>query len=443
MPDTAALGDRIVAHGPALSWLHAHRWQSGVIGVVILALIGGAFTLGGSVANGRTKDLMAGVRAQIVTRTVTQLDQSPQMTTAIADFAIKLAQHAAAPGQNCLVSPLSAQLALALTANGAAGETQEQMLQVLAGGASMDDLNTFLSTYVANLPDTAAASFNSANSIWYNQDSRLTIEPTFLRANATYYDADAYSAPFDSGTLKTINNWVKNNTGGMIPRMLDDLDPSIVMLLLNALIFDAQWQDPYDASAVAPGVFNEAGGTQQDASFMTSQEATYLDDGQATGFVKPYAGGSYEFVALLPNQGVSVADYLGSLTGTKWLQLLATAKPEITQASLPSFSLSYDVALDHALIAMGLVDAFDPKAADFTNMATGAGLYIGKVLQKTRIDVTPDGTKAAAATEVEIRDAGFAPPQHEVKLDRPFIYAIVDPATNLPLFVGVAYHLDS
>ena len=428
---------------PKRHWVDAHRWQTAVIGLVAVALVAGAFTLGGTVAGARPRDLMAGVRAQLDTQNITQLDQGPQMITATADFAIKLAQQAAEPGQNLLVSPLSAQLALALTANGAAGETQAQMLQVLAGGASMDDLNTYLSAYLDDLPNTSTASFHSANSIWYNENSGLTIEPSFLQANATYYGAGAYSARFDSGALKSINNWVKTSTGGMIPQMLDNLDPTIAMILLNALVFDAKWQYQYDTAQVAQGVFTDGDGTQQNANFMTSTEATYLEDAQATGFVKPYADGTYTFVALLPNQGVSVDDYLASLTGDKWLQLLASAKAESTAASLPSFSLSDAITLNDALIAMGMPDAFDSNAADFSGMTTDAGLNIDEVLQKTRIEVTPEGTKAAAATEVSMTYSAGIVAQHTVILDRPFIYAIVDPSTNLPLFIGVANSLDS
>ena len=422
-------------------------WFIATVGVLILAIISGVWA--GSRSGGKisAKDLMAGITADVHMASGNAVGGSPsttfgaggvnQLDAVVADFATGLLQQVATGNDNYLVSPLSAELALAMTANGAAGETQAQMLQVLAGAASMDELNAFLHNYVAELPNIPAAKLNIANSIWIKQG--VDVKQSFLQANADWFGAAAYSAPFSAQTIKDMNTWVKQQTDGMIPHMVDSLDPSIVMILLNAMALDAQWASPYEDPFVAPGEFTTSGGQQQPAKFMSSVETAFLDDGLATGFVKPYMHGTYDFAALLPNEGVSMQDYVASLSGSGLLNALNTATDEGVSASLPQFSFSYSVGLQDALKALGMTNAFDSVAADFSNMFTDStGMFIGDVSQKTYIDVTKTGTRAGAVTDVGATLASGPPPVSKtVNLDRPFVFAIVDGATHLPLFLGV------
>ena len=431
----------------------ARPWFAVIVGVLIVAIVGGVWagSQGGKIS---AKNLMDGITAADVNAAgggagsginvgssggpstgfgaggVNQLD------AAVANFATGLLQQVATGDANYMVSPLSAELALAMAANGAAADTQAQMLQVLAGAASMDQLNAYLHNYVAGLPNISAAKLNIANSIWIKQG--VDVKQSFLQANADWFGAAAYSAPFSAQTVKDMNTWVKQQTDGMIPRMVDSLDPSIVMILLNAMALDAQWASPYENPSVAPGKFTTSGGRQQLAQFMSSVETTYLDDGLATGFVKPYMYGTYDFVALLPNEGVSMQDYVASLTGAGLLNTLSTATDEGVAASLPQYSFSYSVGLQDALKALGMTNAFDSVAADFSNMFTdSAGMFIDDVSQRTYIDVTKTGTRAGAVTEVAATLSSAPLVSRTVNLDRPFVFAIVDGATHLPLFLGV------
>jgi len=431
---------------PGRAWLLRHKLEAAIVGVIVVALIAtGAYAIATRAAgNGNVVDLMADLNVKPtsvapVPGPTSNMDAAPLPDDALANFAVQLARQALVDGENGLVSPLSAELALAMTANGASGETLAQMLGVLGDGASLDSLNAGLSSYVANLPSTDKAKFQVANSIWYNSTADVGVKQDFLRDNAAWYDAGAYAAPFDAATLKAINDWVARSTDDLIPKMLDDLDPSQAMVLLNALVFDAAWMVPYVDDNVSPGTFTAADGSQQDAKFMNSMEYTYIDDGTVTGFIKPYDGFGYGFVALLPNQGVSVADYLASLTGAKWLGLMADAQGGAVQASMPAFSSSYTVTLNDALAAMGMPDAFMPTA-DFSAMAD-TSLHIDMVLQRTHIDVTQKGTQAGAATAVVMTGSGLIAEPMVVTLDRPFIYAIIDEATGLPLFLGVTNSL--
>ena len=149
-------------------------------------------------------------------------------------------------------------------------------------------------------------------------------------------------------------------------------------------------------------------------------------------------------MALMPNKGISLDDYLKSLSGEEFLKLLDTVDYDCDlDAGLPKFSLDWDARLPDVLRRMGINAAFDPDTADFSGLGTlpGGNIYIGDVIHKTHIEVNEKGTKAAAATAVDL-PAGSAPfqaPRKHVKviLDRPFVYAIVDLKSNLPIFIGL------
>jgi len=364
-------------------------------------------------------------------------------TAAIAAFSVALLQRVATGQENYLTSSLSAELALAMTANGAGGQTLAQMEQVLAQGLTIDQLNAILPGYVRDLPSTDGAKFHLGNSLWVNDADNVNIEHDFLQTNANYYQAGTYRVPFDASGLEAINTWVRDKTDGMIPSMLDRLDGSrTALFLVNALAFDALWQDPYDGYQIHDGFFENAAGEQASATYMSSSEYGYLDDNMATGFTKPYDNGRYEFVALLPNQGVSMDAYLASLTGDKWISTLSHPKQASVSVDLPEFSFSYEASLKDQLIAMGMPDGFDQDTADFAKMGTmnGKPLFIADVKQKTFIDVTPSGTRAGGATAVQI-DGSTAPAPSSLRFDRPFVFGIVDSNTKLPLFLGVLNQL--
>ena len=161
-----------------------------------------------------------------------------------------------------------------------------------------------------------------------------------------------------------------------------------------------------------------------------------LDDGRATGFAKPYAGGKYSFAALLPNEGVAIADYVASLSGETLIKTITGAEKTAVSVSLPKFSYDYTVKMNDALKALGMPDAFFRRPGRFQRLGRSSrgNIYIGEVLHKTFIAVDELGTKAEAVTKVEMKDEAYV--ETKIVLDRPFVYAIIDNATALPLFIG-------
>ena len=359
------------------------------------------------------------------------------------DFSLRLFRQSAQNGgyDNLLVSPLSVALALSMTANGANTDTLTEMEETL--GMPIQELNEYLFTYVKNLPSDKDYTLHIANSLWLKDDGKVQVEQDFLQTNADYYGANLYKSAFDNQTLTDINNWVKNNTDGMIDRILNDISDDAFMYIVNALAFDARWMDVYEKQQVWDGIFTAENGTERTVDMMSSAVHEYLEDGNATGFIKNYEDRKYAFVALLPNEGMSLSDYLDTLT-PEGLQALLK-EPEIveTVTRLPKFSYEYSIDLKDSLAQMGMPGAFDLNTADFSRLGhdedPGTNIYIGRVLHKTFIAVDELGTKAGAATVVEMLNGSAAPAESEIKyvtLDRPFFYMIIDRENNIPIFMG-------
>lgn len=352
-----------------------------------------------------------------------------------ADFAVRLFQTTWEEGKNSLISPLSVMLALSMTANGAKGETLAQMEALLGGDIPIGELNEYLHAYVGSLPSSEKAKLTLANSIWF-KDSGFTVEEDFLQRNADYYGAAAYKSAFDEKTLRDINNWVKENTDGVIDKIVDQMDPYAVMYLVNTVLFDAEWQNIYRKHEVRDGTFTAIDGAKRTVSMMYSNESLYLDDGKATGFLKPYKNG-YSFAALLP-KGVALDDYIASLTGEGFLTTVKNAKEGPVEAAMPKFSYDYGIEMSDALKALGMTVPFDAELADFSGLghSSDGNIYISCVLHKAYIAVDEKGTKAGAATAIEAPAAGVWEDRRRVILDRPFVYAIIDNAAGLPIFIG-------
>ena len=393
-------------------------------------------------SQGSSEDLMKSVPAKAV-------DVLPDMdagAAAAADFGVRLFQTSMEEGKNTLISPLSVLYALAMTANGADGETLAQMEQVL--GMGVENLNSYMLAYMDLLPKTEDYKLSLANSIWFKDDPDFIVEQSFLQTNADYYGAGAYKAAFDEGTRNDINNWVKEHTDGMIPEILDEIPDEAIMYLVNALAFDAKWQDEYKEHQIREDRFTLEDGTRLDVDMMHSEEHTYLEDDLATGFIKYYKDRRYAFVAMLPNEGVTVSQYVDSLTGEHLRALLNNPQKVTVFASIPKFETEYDIEMSEVLQKMGMADAFDWRVANFSRLGTynvdGMNICINRVLHKTFISVTEIGTRAGAATAVEMVAEGAMEIVEfkEVILDRPFVYMLIDCETNLPFFIGTMVNVN-
>ena len=399
--------------------------------VSLLLLLATVLNLSGCVFSSQAANLMEGVTPQSVTQLKTLNDKNDD----VYDFAIRFFKATNESDKNTSVSPLSVLCALAMTANGADGETRRQMESVF--GMSIEDLNLYLYTYINSLPQNEKAKLSVANSIWFKDSPLFNVKQSFLQENANYYRADIYKAPFDNKTVDDINNWVNDKTNGMIPRVVEEIFDSSCMFLINALAFEAEWNKCYEKRDVEKRDFTRADGTKQRVEFMYSTEYSYLNDGSAQGFIKYYNYSDYAFVALMPNQNISLEQYVSSLDGRALSTLIASAEGKSVKAAIPKFEYEYSIELSDVLESMGMVNAFDSQAADFSGICDN--IYVDKVIHKTYVQVAEKGTRAGAVTAVEDNYEGSGFFDGEIKrvyLDRPFIYMLIDCKNNIPFFIG-------
>lgn len=383
----------------------------------------------------------------------------------LTDLSLELFQRICSGEKNALVSPLSLVTDLTMLSRGAKGQTRAQMEQGLS--RDVDYLTAYLQYYFGGLPQTEKAKLTSANSVWIRDDAeRLTMEEQFLVDARAYFEAEVYRAAFDRGTVADMNRWCSEKTDGMVEDMIRQLPEDEVIHLLNAICFDGAWKEPYEKHQIRKDVFTSETGVQKNVDFMYSTESVYLEGEYETGFVKPYQDG-YSFVALLPKtdqeagaqsesrmeKAMGMAEYVQSLTGARFRELMNSAfspGSEVpVETAMPMFQMEYTAGkelLIPLLESMGMTDLFDAGRADLSGMAVSSrgNIYVSSVAQKCFIEVDAAGTRAAAVTDIAVSDE-CAPEFEEMKtvrLDRPFVFAIVDDRCGVPVFLGVVTEVE-
>lgn len=381
-----------------------------------------------------TSDLMTDIKAE----RHDSVNPDDSFKNACDNFTADLLKDSFDGKSNIFLSPLSVSAALTMTANGANGQTGAEMEKVLGNGISLEELNKYHSSLAASLTSGEDFKLKTANSIWFrDEENRLTVEKDFLQTNADYFGAAIYKRAFDNATCKEINNWVNDNTDGMINNILDSIPKEAIMYLINAVSFDAQWENIYSESDITDGKFTTSQDKLMNVTVMCSAESTYLESDGCKGFIKQYKGGKYSFAAILPD--TDIESFVSSLSGEKLSRILDSADNCAVETKLPKFSYEYSSDLNAALSSLGMPTAFDENNADFSGIGKSAAgnISIGRVIHKTKIAVDEKGTQAGAAALVEIVDNCAPIYDKSVILNRPFMYMILDNETMLPLFTGV------
>ncbi|MDO5138663.1 MAG: serpin family protein [Oscillospiraceae bacterium] len=389
-----------------------------------------------------TKDLTATVKADEADR----LGASSKFKRSAADFSFELLRKTvetdAAKGKtvNTLISPDSILSALVMTENGAKGKTLTEMQDVLSGGISVDDYNKYLSGMNHRLTSSKNVRYSVANSIW-TRNKGIKIRKNFLKKNKTYHNAQVLKAPFNNKTVQDMNNWVSGNTEGMIKKIIDQLDPNDKVVLINAIAFIGNWEEKF-SDPVKKDFTTDSGKTKKTDTLCQRERMEYLEVNGGKGFVKYYKGREIAFVGLLPPEGVSVNEYLDGLSGKKYMSAWKSKEYKPLDITVPEFKYDYDTSLKESLQKMGMKRAFS-DTANFSGMFVKSSpeqeLHIDDVLHKTHIELDKNGTKAAAVTAVIMKDASVIVDDEyiDVHLDRPFVYALVDAKTGIPLFTGI------
>ena len=387
-------------------------------------------------------------------------DTSPAVSSADAaqlakddtQFAIDLFNQVAQDDSaNVFYSPYSISLALAMTYNGANGNTAAQMAQALRFSLPVDRLNAAFDAVDLALASRKNAldseghkvtgfELNVADSIW--ADKTLLMQQPFVDALGQSYGAgvrlvDFVHAPDPSRVA--INGWVSDQTNAKISELIGqgDIDTTTRLVLANAIYFDASWSTPFDATATHAEAFTRLDGTAVTENGMTQTLDTSYAHGDGWQAVQlPYVGEQTSMVLVVPDVGKFPAIEKG-LSGDFVQSVFAGLSSANVHVTLPKFSIKGStVHLKDALVALGMKDAFDVNAADFSKMSTLEQLYVGDVLHQAFVSVDEKGTEAAAATAV-IMKAGAIPAEPvSVDANRPFFFFVRDIPTNTVLFVG-------
>jgi len=363
---------------------------------------------------------------------------------AINRFSAGLLQLSADHEGNILISPVSVFLALAMTLNGANGETRAAMLQTLADqGITADQVNEAGRDLMKILSRNGEkTTLSIANSIWFEQ--RFQADRTFLQTNADFYKAGAYRLNFrDPAAKDVINGWVKRETHELIEQIVEKIDPGTVMFLINTVYFISDWATPFEKNQTRKMNFQSpTGAVEADFMHRIAKMSYFTGDG-VTGVALPYADAQFAYFALMPESGESTEKWLSRQDQASLFSSilnLTRQKANFTvELLLPRYKASYEDSLINELTKLGMGIAFNGATADFSLLSENreSGLYITEVKHKTFIRVDEKGTEAAAATSVVIGKSAPGPADIRLTFGKPFLYGILDLKTGVPVFVGI------
>ncbi|NBC33177.1 MAG: hypothetical protein GVY13_10930 [Alphaproteobacteria bacterium] len=349
---------------------------------------------------------------------------------------------AAAPGETVVISPYSLAAALTMTAQGAEGETAAALAARLAPtGADLGEAaRAHARAADALRAQTEDVALAIANAVWGSD--HLPWRQSFLERLRGRFAADIRLVDFgDPGTVGQINAWVAEQTGGMIPSLVDRLPAETGMVLTNAVYFRGIWSTPFDPEETQAEAFILAGGETRNVPMMRRYDRHYRyaesDSFQAVAL--PYGAGGVEMLVLVPRTGPDGAALADPAT-------LATMAGEVRPSprpgtvALPRLDLVFDTRLRDVLSGLGLGVAFAPQQADFTSMADvePGVLYLDNVVHKTALTLDEEGTEAAAVTGVIVGVTSAMEPSAPFTLvaDHPFVFAIRHIETGAVLFLG-------
>ena len=348
------------------------------------------------------------------------------------------------PEENIFISPLSVDIALHMTTNGAAGDTRTEMKEAL-GTADLSDEEAnravqALSEQLTGMDRTV--SLATANSIWFRD--RFTLQNGFDELIQTYYDGRMEGLDFDQPETKDrINGWVEDQTQGKIKNLVEEISGTDMMFLINAIYFKADWQYQFDKQQTQEAPFYQQDGTTVSVPMMFSEgvKLRHYYDPSFQLLDIPYGNGQFSLIVLLPEPTTSsVTDVVNRLTTADLNQWVAEADTLTPQLYLPKFTTSFKMNLNSPLIQLGMKTPFDDRVADFSKFfqEVNSGLYLDQVIHQAFIEVSEEGSEAAAATAVgvSVTSIGGSSQPLTIRVDRPFVYFIRERHTQTLLFAG-------
>lgn len=346
-------------------------------------------------------------------------------------------------GKNVLISPLSIFMVLSVILAGANGGSKEQLLNLF----ELNDIDDFmLALKFINSNLIGDENLKTSNSCWYSNNSNFVLDSEYKTFLQNEFLSKIEGVDFlKNETIDLINNWCSENTNGMIKEIVgeDEFDENTIISLINAISFECEWLSKYENYDIMDRYF--FGKDEKTiVQFLNSTENVFLSGENEIGFEKKYQGERYSFVAILPNEEISIDDYVNSLTGENLKKLFNNKTNREVDCSLPKFSSEYNILLENILMKMGVKNIFSKDTSDLSGIGkleTNENIFIEKIIHKTKIEVSNLGTKASAVTSATMSKCSLSRDMPRVVLNRPFVYFIMDLKTNLPIFAGVVENI--
>lgn len=338
-----------------------------------------------------------------------------------------------------VVSPMSVAYLMGMLANGADGQTRQEIMNAIGcKGVDLKELNEFYKMMITRAGKfDKAITINIANCIVLNDHYQL--KDAYVKTMEDDYQAGVESLDFSSSsTLHHINKWCSKHTDGMIPEMIKDIDVSAVSYIMNAIYFNGTWQEKFDKLQTKLENFRGYTRDIKKAQMMhRNGKYMFVDNDMFSAVSVPYGNGAYEMTVMLPNESKSIDEIMESMDAKSLCELPYKMNECVVDLKLPRFSTSLELPLNDIISKLGAPTMFT-SSANFSNFANG-DLYISKMLQKAKIEVSEEGTKAAAVTMAMVAMTSLNPaePRHvQFHANRPFVYMITEASTGAILFMG-------
>ncbi len=343
-----------------------------------------------------------------------------------------------------VVSPLSVTYLMSMLANGADGETQQQILATLGWAGegiqqpSLQDINDYSRMLIEKTARLdKAVTVEIANYVAVNKEFKLNSK--FQKSVERDYKAGVESLNFTSpSTLKRINDWCNDRTHGMIPSIINELDPDAVSYLMNAIYFNGTWKDKFSKEETKQEMFRGYTRDIQYVDMMHRHGEYFYADGDGYSAVSiPYGNGAFRMTVILPTEGSFLRDVMASMDGGKFQALQRSMEKCNVDLKIPRFTTEVDLPLNDIISALGAPLIFSPQA-DFSQFARG-DFYVSKMFQKAKIEVSEEGTKAAAVTAAIMMMSAVRPEKKRNVIfhaDSPFAYIISENSTGSIYFMG-------
>mgnify|MGYP003531914697 CR=1 FL=1 len=355
------------------------------------------------------------------------------------NFALNLFSEMKGVGSN-VVSPMSVTYLMAMLANGAEASTREEIMDAIgAKDFDIDEMNAFYA-YLMRRAKTAdkQTTLNIANYIALNKEFKL--KNKFASTIADSYQGAVESLEFTNPeSTKRINGWCSEHTNNMIPTIIDQVEPSAVAYILNAIYFNGTWTDKFDKNNTKKEQFN---GYTRDIMYVDMMHRNakyyYTSNDVYSAVTLPYGSGAYSMTVILPNEGKFITDLTKTLNADTIASLRRNMEECLVDLKLPRFTTEMKLPLKGIVAKLGAPSMFDATRADFSSFANG-NVYVSEMLQKAKIEVSEEGTKAAAVTMGMVKLTSMRPQEPrrvDFHCDRPFVYMIQDNYTGAILFMG-------